>query len=64
MNNHLILEDVLLSTSTELTTDTTISFMMYDTVTVARFYLNVSTPLTVSKNDITCYNSNDGVIGV
>jgi hypothetical protein len=59
-NKSLVLEDRLLTIFTEITSDTSYSFNMMDTVTVARFYLHVNSPLTTSKSDITCFGANDG----
>jgi hypothetical protein len=45
---------------TQLTQDTSYSFSMMDTVTQARFFLHVTSPLQLIKNDITCYGANNG----
>lgn len=63
-NRHIVLEDKLLNTFTILNHDTIVSFTMNDTVTMPRFYLNMSKPLTSYQSDITCYNNNDGKIVV
>lgn len=63
-NKYLVLEDRFLNTFTPLTEGYAVNFMMYDSVTIPRFYLHVNSPLTLTKSDVTCYNQNNGQISV
>lgn len=63
-NKILILEDRALSTFTKLTQDTSYTFSMMDTITQSRFFLHISSPLTSSIKNVTCYGNNDAKIVV
>lgn len=63
-NKRIVLEDRQLNTFTELTSDVSVDFKMNDTEKTPRFYLNISTPLAISKQNITCFGANNGKIDV
>lgn len=63
-NKRIVLEDRQLNTFTELTSDVRVDFKMNDTEKTPRFYLNISTPLAISKQNITCFGANNGKIDV
>ncbi|MCB9364257.1 MAG: PKD domain-containing protein [Flavobacteriales bacterium] len=63
-NKRIVLEDRQLNTFTELTSDVSVDFKMNDTEKTPRFYLNITTPLAILKQNITCFGANNGKIDV
>ena len=61
-NKCVFFEDVLTGDYFKIVSDTTYTFTLADTTDVPRFFIHVSTPLSITSYDETCYGINDGSI--
>jgi len=61
-NKCVFFEDILTGDYFKIVSDTTYTFTLADTTDVPRFFIHVSTPLSITSSDETCYGINDGSI--
>lgn len=63
-NKCISFEDIETGVSFPLTGDTTYTFTMNDTVTQARLFITINSPLTTNQTNLTCEGTNDGTVSV